>query len=228
VPFDLDALGADALAVVDNLWAEAQEEQPGTLSDGSIFNVINIDGPTIRGHFIAYKVFFALRRQPEFFPNLCVKPLAVTGVSHCADGIVFGRRSDHVAQDSGLWEFAPSGGLDYSSRRSDGIVDFRNQLAREFTEETGLQSELISKVRPWCVVGDASNDVFDIVAHLTLNEPPQEIKRALATVRNDEYQEFKIVKDEDISSFLEARRDKIAPLTHYLIRDLGLPAVAQA
>jgi len=224
VPIEINSLGVDALAAADELWIEAQAKQPSVLSDGTIFNVIGLDGPTIRGHFVAYKVFFAQRRQPELFPSLRVRPLAVTGLSHCAGGIVFGRRSDHVAQDPGLWEFAPAGGVDSSSRGHDGVVDFGHQLAREFTEETGLPSELISEVRPWCVVEDSSSEVFDIVAHLFLNESAQEIERGLAVVHNDEYQEFKVVKGADIGNFLEAQLDQVAPLTQYLIRDLGLPA----
>lgn len=223
VPFELSALGADAPSAADELWAEAQAKQPGTLSDGSIFNVTGLDGSTIQGHFISYKIFFAYRQQPQLFPNLEVRPLAVTGVCHCAGGILFGKRSRRVTQDPGLWEFAPSGGIDSSSGGHHGNVDYGLQFAQEFTEETGLSAELISEIRPICVVEDASSHVFDIVAHLILSESSKEFERALASVRNDEYQELRVVKNGDVEDFIEEHLDHVAPLTRYLMSELGAP-----
>lgn len=228
MPFDPQSLEPELLASVDTLWTEAQEEHPNTLFNGQLFNVVDTDGPLIRGHFIEYKVFVAAWRQPKLFSDFPVRPLGVTGVSRCADGIILGKRSDHVTQDPGLWELVPSGGIEMSSRGRNGTIDFERQFVQEFTEETGQLPELISQVRPLFVVEDASTRAFDIIADLILDASRQQVEVALADASNDEYQEFEVLSAQDIETFLEAHIEHAAPLTRHLICDLKLAAKTPA
>jgi hypothetical protein len=219
-PIESPALKPDVSAVVEKLWSEAQSERSGALYNGLIFNVTDFAWPLIRGHFIDYKIFIAAQRRPDLFSKQRVRPLGVTGVSRCGDGIILGRRSDLVTQDRGLWELVPSGGLDVSSREVDGSINITGQFVQEFNEETGLLSEMISEIRPSHVVEDMSTHVFDIIATLDLNASSEDTERLLSRTRTDEYQEFKVLKPHDIAAFLEARPDQIAPLSRYLICDL--------
>ena len=226
VPIKAWALKPGIVAEVEKLWAEAQAEESGKLFDGTVFSVTDVAGPLIRGHFVDYKFFVAVRRRPELFSDMQIQPLALTGVSRCAGGVIIGCRSDRVTQDQGLWEFVPSGGLDPSSRRSDGSIDFVRQLLQELREETGLSSESAPEVFPRCVIEDSSTHVFDIVADLVLDKPFREIENTLRQTLHAEHEEFKILDADEVAAFVEDHWDRVAPLSRYLARELKLLADA--
>ncbi len=224
VPLDGQTLSPALAAEVDKVWSEAQEEQGNGLSNGSIFSVTDIVGSLVRGRFVEYKHFVAVRRRPDLFAALQVRPLAVTGLSRCDGGIILGCRSDRVTQDQGLWEFVPSGGVDRSSRRADGFIDVARQIERELREETGLDPSLIANVSLRYVIEDSSSHVFDIVADVALQVSAERAMSALNQASQDEYESFKVLDADGRRLFFERSQERLAPLSRYIAEDLEFPA----
>ena len=90
---------------VDAIWAAELAKRPHAF-DGPMFSVTRLDGTLITGQWTTYRRFMARRRQPTLAEALGVRPLAVTGVLRCRDGIVLGRRGDGVTQAAGAFELA--------------------------------------------------------------------------------------------------------------------------
>ncbi len=222
MPHESLNLDASILVEVDKLWAEAQAEQGAGLSNGMIFSVSNIAGELITGRFVEYKYFAAARRSPPLSSVLQVRPLAVTGLSRCDDGVILGRRSARVTQDQGLWEFVPSGGIDHSSRHPDGSIDIVHQIEQELHEETGLAPALIARVSPRYVIEDTSSCVFDIVADVVLNISAEDAHAALQGTSPDEYERFDILIASRGKLLFEGRGADVAPLSRYMVEDLEM------
>jgi len=101
-------------AEVERLWQAEQARRGKALFNGKILSAVEITPNGILGQIVEYRHLIAQRAQPELFGALNVRPVAVSGLLDCANGIVFGRRAGSMTQDAGLWELAPSGGLDTS------------------------------------------------------------------------------------------------------------------
>ncbi len=218
--FKSHRFSADVLNAVDQIWTKARASRPNALSDGSIFNVSELEWPAVHGHFIDYKFFFAAQQYPHQFSELNIRPLAVTGITDCDGGLIFGRRAAWVTQDPGSWEFAPSGGLEPASRRADGVVDFCRQLKEELSEETGLSPDLVGEVEPWCVVEDNSANVLDIVTRMYLDADMRSVEKSLSDAQNNEYQEFRIMNRDDARTILFKNDQRATPLTEFIIQEL--------
>ena len=222
MPLETQSVNPTLAAEVGKIWDEAQAEQGAALFNGLIFSVTDITGSLITGYFVEYKYFVAVRRRPELFSELQVRPLAVTGLSRCDGGIILGRRSAHVTQDRGLWECVPSGGIDRSSRQADGSINIAHQIGQELSEETGLRPELITNVCPRYVIEDSSSHLFDIVADVVLNLSTEEAKSALDNMSSVEYDKFNVLDIEGAKSFFKDDQGRIAPLSRYLVEELEM------
>ena len=221
-PFVSQDTNPAVLAEVDRIWSESQAEHDSALINGSIFSVKDIVGPLITGCFVDYKYFFVACRHPKLFADLQVRPLAVTGLCRCEGEIILGRRSVHVTQDPGLWEFVPSGGIDRSSQRVNGSLDIASQISQELLEETGLKPALIESVSPRYVIEDTSSHVFDVVADVILNPPAKEVKDALDQTRSPEIDDFQVLDSKGIKSFFKDHQRHIASMSRYLVEDLDI------
>src|SRR3990167_8022635 len=159
-------LSAELENEVERLWLAEQNRRGKAIFNGRIMSASTVSSDGIHGYIVEYRHLIAQRARPELFDVLQVRPVAVSGLFECADGIVFGRRAGSMMQDAGLWELVPSGGIDTSkindSRHSPVKVDFLSQILSELHQEIGIQSSFVSSIHPFCLVDDKNSHVLDI------------------------------------------------------------------
>lgn len=212
-------LGADLVAEIEAAWQEARAEVGSQLFNGKLFSVAEIRDGNIGGRFIDYMWFIAAQRRPRIALSLNIKPLAVTGILRCRDGIVFGRRSRAVVQDKGLWELAPSGGISASCVRDDGVIDFTAQILEELREETAIQGADVVRTRPLCVIEDVASPMFDIIVEIFTALTASQVK-AYAARASREYDQWEVVPVTEVTGFANQQGAGLAPLSAYILQTL--------
>ena len=203
---------------VDKIWSSTQAGRAKPLFNGWVFSVVEIGREEIRGGFVEYKHFIAQRHRPELFEALQVRPLAVTGILHVRDQIAFGRRAASVTQEPGLWELLPAGGLDPSCRQSDGQLHVEQQLLQELNEEISLDAASLSQIKPFCVVEDIEQHVFDIAIEIKTDLTADQIRSAFKRSISHEYDDIEIVPERELKRFRSERAEDMAPFSRYLLQ----------
>src|SRR3990167_3983338 len=134
------ALSASLENEIEHLWIAEQNRRGKAIFNGSIMSATNVSCSGIEGCIVEYRYLIAQKANPDLFDTLRVRPVAVSGLLECADGLVFGRRANAMTQDAGLWELVPSGGIDANHLTLPARVDFSSQLLQELHEELGLST----------------------------------------------------------------------------------------
>ena len=202
-------------ARVDEIWAEEQKKTGNRLTNGTIYSLFDHCAAHLRIQPAEYRHVLARRRAPELADaGLGIRPLAVTGILLCADGLVLGRRSNQVASDTGLWEPAPAGGLS----RPDAVA----QLLEELREEVGLEPSQVI-LRDACgLVEDVESGVIDIVFRLDSTASAREVRGTHAARATNEYAELAIVPRSEIAGFLEINEARLLPALRPMLGLVGL------
>ena len=105
-----------------------------------------------------------------------VRILSVTGFITALDKagrpcVLLARRAPETRVHGGLWELAPSGGIDPPANTSSLTLDHvRAQLATEMREELGLKLDA-SKAHPIALAVEDAGFSVDIVMRLETNAP---------------------------------------------------------
>jgi hypothetical protein len=201
-------------ARVEELWGVEKQARGAALFDGKLFSIASIEAERIVGWLTSYKYFVAQLREPSLFESLQVRPLGVTGLFVCADGVVCGLRGNHVQQDAGLWEIGPSGGVDDSTVTAEGRIDLAKQILAELQEEIGVSADSIAF--PITVLGaveDLSNHVVDVGLLLRSSITGDEIRHSFARIGNPEYQRVEIVPPSEITRFLAEQSPPFAEVS---------------
>jgi hypothetical protein len=206
-------------AKIDKIWqAEIARSRPPF--NGSLFSVVSHEPRLISGWRAEYKSFVAQRREPSLFDVLKVRPLAVTGLLLCPDGVIFGKRSSNVEQDKKLWELVPSGGVDGSLLRPDGSIDLGSQLLMELTEETGIEHEQIAgQPKPFVLVEDKMSHVLDAGVMLRTDLSGQNIAETFSRLASHEYTELQVIAVERLRHF--AKTKGLAAVSAALLETIG-------
>lgn len=201
---------------IDAIWTEEKRSRGDRLTNGRIYSLIEHRPDRLLIQPAEYRHALARRRAPELADaGLTVRPLGVTGLLLCADGLVLGRRSDWVAADAGLWEPAPTGGLS----RPDPV----GQILEELREELGLEPSRIARHDACGLIEDGKCGVIDIVFRLQTTATASEIRSAHAAHATDEYAELAIVPPSDLAEFLQAHHDHLLPALRPMLRLAGFP-----
>jgi 8-oxo-dGTP pyrophosphatase MutT (NUDIX family) len=124
---------AGLLDEIERRWNELRQGNSAYF-DGRLCHVIGVHrnghgGATLHVIDCAYR-FFAVQRE-DF--DLGVHPLGVKGVIERDGRFLMGRRSPRVAMYQNVWEFAPSGSVDFGKEPAAVI-------AHELVEETGIHA----------------------------------------------------------------------------------------
>jgi hypothetical protein len=201
---------------VDNLWQAEQRRRGTSIFNGNIFSAVEASSRRIIGRVVEYRHLIAQMARPELYDALQVRPVAVSGLFECADGIVFGRRSDTMMQDAGLWELVPSGGLD-TSNRAPGEVDYRAQLLTELDEEIGIGSDAISSLTPFCLVEDLDSHVLDIGIAMVSPLSADAMLRIHREAKSNEYEELRVVPVADMAKFIRGEAAQLVGVSAALI-----------
>jgi hypothetical protein len=211
-------IGPDIEARVDEIWQREQERRSHELYNGRLFSVDHWDAETIVGWISEYRYFLAQRREPSLHAALKIKPLAVTGVLSCPDGVLFGRRSARSEMDAGCWELAPSGSVDDAAVGADGQVNLERCILIELEEEIGIgASELSAHCRAVALVEDPQSNVTDVGIMLSTACSAAQIQHRFATLENREYSELEIVAPAEVQAFRQDQADSLGAVSAALL-----------
>ncbi|WP_438278325.1 NUDIX hydrolase [Nitrobacter sp.] len=217
-------IGPDIEARVDEIWQREKELRSHDLHNGRLFSVDYCDARTIVGWMSEYRYFLAQRREPSLHAALKIKPLAVTGILSCPDGVLFGRRSRRSEMDAGCWELVPSGGVDDAAVGSAGQVSLERCILTELEEETGIgASELSARSRVVALVEDPQSHVIDVGIMLATAASAAQIQRRFAALGNREYSELEIVAPAQLRAFRRNRADSLGAVSAALLDALMQP-----
>jgi hypothetical protein len=217
-------IGPGIEARVDEIWQREKELRSHDLYNGRLFSVDHCDAKTIVGWISEYRYFLAQRREPSLHAALKIKPLAVTGILSCSDGVLFGRRSGRSEMDAGCWELVPSGGVDDAAVGSAGQVSLERCILIELEEETGIgASELSAPSRAVALVKDPQSHVTDVGIMLSIASSAAQIQHRFAALENREYSELEIVAPADVRAFRRNRADSLGSVSAALLDTLMQP-----
>ncbi|MBM3565535.1 MAG: hypothetical protein FJX42_05425 [Alphaproteobacteria bacterium] len=218
-------LSADLHQAVMAAWVAERARRPN-LTDGSLFSIEDFSPQRITGRLVPYRRLVAARVRPELAARLAVRPLAVSGLLSCADGIVFGHRAPGVTDDAGRWELVPSGGVDDKAATGDR-VDLGRQILSELHEEIGLESGDVSGLDIFCAVEDSETGTVDIGIALTTPLPAVEVHRGHKKCGDGEYAEIEIVAPDKIAAFVAGRGASLITVSRALLTYRNLPTSAR-
>jgi hypothetical protein len=199
-------------AEIERMWNAEQSRRGEALFNGKILSAME-------GSIVEYRHLIAQRANPELFHELNVRPVAVSGLSECGAGVLFGRRAKSVTEAAGLWELCPSGGLDVSEAVVGGDVDYRAQILIELREEIGVSADAASKVAPFGMVEDSVTHVIDIGIAISISMSPNEITTAHRNFATKEYEELTIVPRKDLLAFIAKNHECITEVSKALIEN---------
>ena len=209
-PHPLD-VPAHLAPVVEAVWNLELARRGGALFNGRTVSVLSHAPDLILTRIVEYRVVLAKRRRPDLFAAIAIRPLAVSGLLRCVDGIVFGRRGQNVTADAGLWELVPSGGIDAADGKARSP---RDQVLTELREEVGLEAAAIRDCRPFCLIEDGSTGIFDIGIALQTDLEAGAVEEAHRRA-SDEYSELRVVPDHRVAEFLAG--GAILPASRFLL-----------
>jgi hypothetical protein len=205
----------ETAALVESIWQNELRLRGGRLTDGRIFSVLSFTSDRITISETSYRYVIARRRAPELVAaGLATRPLAITGIIQSPDGVIVGRRGSLVADDEGLWEPIPAGGLSQA--------DPVRQLFDELSEEVGLKQTDITGVEACGLVEDSYSGTFDIVYRMNTPLRGDQIQNRFFALPNREHSELAIVPKRDIGLFLNENKNELLPALKSMLRLAGI------
>jgi hypothetical protein len=207
---------------VDTLWAAALHERGSTLTDGDLFSLLAAIGARLSepliGRFVRYRYYFAQRVDPSLCAELGIRPLAVTGILFCRDGLVIGERLSTATQDGGSWELVPAGGIEMCCLLPDGQVDPRLQLEKEIREEIGVEAVDAAAFEP--VLAMVEGDVTDIVFRAEIALSRAQVQSGFARLPAPEHSAIDVIEPKRVGEQLKSGR-RFSASTRALLEALG-------
>lgn len=217
--FRLDERPPEPLAAateqrVAAIWANEMQARGTGLYDGRIYTLIEYGRNCLTVRPMQYRHLVARRRAPELAQaGLALRPLGVTGLLTCPDGIVLGRRAAHVAANPGLWEPAPAGSLDR--------LDPAALLLDELGEELGLMPAQVTPPVACGLIEDLASGVVDILFRLETDLDAAAVTAAHRARGSGEYTEIAVVAPAELLAFLAAHESALLPVLRGMLRQGG-------
>jgi len=201
-------------------WAELLAENPRHF-DGPILAIERFDPATntIHARRDGYK---RLAVQPQVETG--VRILSVTGFITALDErsrpcVLLAQRSNATRIYGGLWELAPSGGID-PPRSATGLLDLdhvRTQLASELKEELGTEPD-VSTAHPIALCVDGPGHSVDVVVRVDTGLP---IDAPGVSIRDSwEYTGVHWLELTEAPAFAREHADELIPSTREMLRSL--------
>ncbi|WP_374655724.1 UDP-2,4-diacetamido-2,4,6-trideoxy-beta-L-altropyranose hydrolase [Dongia sp.] len=200
------------------IWREEVQRRGANLFDGEIVSVVSINDSSIVGRRSDYRWLLAQSRDASIFKWSQIRPLAVTGLLLCRDGIVIGHRSKTVYQFPGMGELAPSGSVDMTTLDSDSRINLQQQLMLELREEIGITADEVIDVRPLAVVSDTDSQVFDVCFTVRTSKDWAEITQIFEKNGSAEYERVELLPLNCVQEYLLANQQTLTPLTLALLQ----------
>jgi len=185
---------------IDALWEAAIRQSPD-LFDGPVLSAISLTAERLELVRASYRHVVAARRSPRLNEFLRLRPLAVSGILTCPQGVVLGRRGGVVSQNAGLWELAPSGGVEYDA--ADVEPDFAAQILKELREEIGLAPDHVRIGSSIGMIEVAESACIDMVIPLATDLSAEEIVAVHRALEGAEYSELRIAAPYELRGWPE-------------------------
>lgn len=214
-------IAADLRAAVDAAWAEETAGNP-KLFDGEILSLRSASPDLIEGAFVPFRMAHAARKHAGLRERLALRPLAVSGLARCRDGLILGRRAPEVTGSPGRWELAPSGGIDRAALLPGGRVDPGAALRAELAAELGIGPEAVSSCRVAGAVENRADGLWDIVLALEIALSGQEVARLHAARGSGEYDQIAVVAAKAIPAFCDRVAWRLVDATYLSLERQGL------
>lgn len=209
-------------ARIDRIWTDERERRGPSLRNGRLLSIRQTDDAGFEVWETQYKWWIAQRQAPDLFPEIGIRPLAVTAFTHLLDAVVFARRSSEVTQDAGMWEIPPSGSVDPRRFPNGNKIDIAGQLLSELSAELNIAPSLVLAIQPFAVMEDTVENVVDIVFDLRLAPDRAEVERLFHIRAGREYTELDIWPFCDLHENLERRRGQMSPGAVAILRQRGM------
>ncbi len=196
--------------IIETEWTKERSKRGDQLFNGPVLSFIALEGREILAFSTDYRCFLAQRKLPSLSDTLKIRALAVSGLAKRGNELVFGKRSNHVTQDPGMWELVPSGGL--------AIANLNEQLFQELEEEIGVSRKHVESLEPFALVEDPTAFTVDVGISLSLAANCMDA----ATPHSDEYSKFAWVEESKLGAWLMALTDGgLSPVSRELLRLRG-------
>lgn len=209
---------AAAAARAAALWDAAVAARPG-LFNGRVFSALEITPERITGYWTEYRLAYAQIRAPELFAALGVRALAVNGVLHGPDYVLFGKRDARAVYQAGQWQCPPAGSVE--ARAGSDEVDLAAQVRAELAEELGLGPETVGAILPLAAVEHPGSHVVDVGLALPTTLAPEAVAAAHAAAGNREYERLAFVRRDRLEAQLAAWNGEVVPPARVFVRALG-------
>ncbi len=221
---------AAVMQQVDAIWQQEkhrrQTENCQVLFNGELFCVDEYVGNTLVGHRSEYRFWVAQFLQPHLFAHLHMRPLAVSGLLLCREGLVFGQRGLSNTTGAGLWELIPSGGVDTQHYQIGQNIEMTLQIQLEFQEETGCHPQVIECIQPLCLIENHQSHSIDIGLLLSAPQLTFDDLQANHATTTFEYTKLQAVSINDLPDYLEQSNDHLVSvstaLAQYWMRQTAL------
>lgn len=183
---------------IDVLWERERAKGRALLFDGQLLTLLERREGRWVCAFVPYRYWVAQRRSESLAGSLRLRPLAVTALLRCVDGVILGRRSGEMHQSPGCWELAPSGGIDPRARVGARRISAQTQLFLELEEEVGVRGIDVRVSRPFAVLESTARDTCELVFDVEVPLPFSRLRAAWAAAGRGEYSELRCCRPDSL------------------------------
>lgn len=213
----IEPLSPEDHKLVQTIWEAECQKQP-SLFPGTILSLVEYSSSELQGRWIAYPTALAAARNTEFAKRAKITPISVTGIVRTHNHVLLGLRSQHVAQDAGCLELAPSGGIDPNHVDEDGHIDYRKAILNELWEETGIATSQVQGVHPVAMLIPHPSGSIEICLNITLKgDQLPELKP-----NTTEYAQLFWIPEGQACQLIRNSEYPVVPLTQQLIQAWSL------
>jgi len=184
---------------IELLWQRELHRGNRQLFNGPIFSLAAYRPDQITLQRSDYRHHFALSQDPDLRQfGLALRPLGVTGVLFCPDGLLLGKRAGTLALEAGCWETAPAGSLSQ--------INPTKQLLEELKEEVGLEADEVTIPEPFALAEDQGSAIHDILYRLSTPLGHRDLRARHQALSNKEYSAITVIGREETPEFLAKNR----------------------
>ncbi len=218
-------MDTDLADAVERRWQQMLADNP-CHHNGAILAIESFDPATntICARRDEYKRLAVQPQAPTRVRILSVTGMIIAGDASGRACVLLGQRSHKTRIYGGLWEFAPSGGIDPPTDDRDALTldDARAQLAGELCEELGLTLD-VTGARTIALSVDAPGNSVDIILRVDTGATIESIGLDEAAA-NWEYTGARWVALDDARAFAAEHADELIPPTRDVLAWVGEPA----
>ncbi|CRX39230.1 hypothetical protein [Estrella lausannensis] len=205
-------LSDESLRRIDEIWDKEFQIRQGSLYNGDVLGIVSASDEELLVEKVEYKLVLALLRDPRLSAEISFKPLSTSGMTISSGAVLIGQRSQYVSSYPNFYEMVPSGSIDCSTCH-EGIIDLREQLVKELTEEADIHPSYIESTEGWSLIYDVAGRGYEVVARLRVKEF---ISSSPKHMSEGEYRSLIWLPKEEFEKHLMQHIDHYVPLTKHL------------